>query len=595
MSAKPAKEDRHIVMAAAVATPPGETTATKRTQGGSQAAAGFALPRRLIQPRNKREADGDALNVAEASTKETLWPVSGDPSGSTQTVASEQGSGLELGRPVILPGSGEGWSDQKKDNPKESRESDPSIVVRDGSAAYMAKGRAGEQRWQSTHAGAWTASPQSVSRSLLALRQKAAAEPKYRFRSLYRMIDLPMLYECFHQLRRGAAPGVDGLDVAEFGERLNERLADLLERLRDQTYRAQLVRRRYIPKPGSTKQRPLGIPVVEDKLVQMAAGRILEAIYEADFLDSSMGYRSGRAARAATQQLQHVLFHGRIGWIVEADIEGFFDHLDHDWLIKMLEQRVNDRCFLRLIRKWLKAGILEVDGRVLHPVTGTPQGGIVSPILANIYLHYVLDLWTERTVRRGCRGQLEYMRYADDFVCGFEEETEARRYLDELRGRLAKFGLTLAEAKSGIVRFHRNDPGGGSFTFLGFDFYWGNTRRDFPTVKRRTAKKKIRASFAALKEWLQKNRSRRLRWLGEGLRAKFQGYWNYFGVIGNSKSLQVYWRGAKRLVFKWWNRRSQRRSYNWTTFEAMWQTLGFPVPRIVETPYLAQHILPLPS
>ncbi|MBK8479208.1 MAG: group II intron reverse transcriptase/maturase [Opitutaceae bacterium] len=437
--------------------------------------------------------------------------------------------------------------------------------------------------------------PQSVSRSLLALRQKAAAEPKYRFRSLYRMIDLPMLYECFYELRRAAAPGVDGLDVAEFGERLDERLADLLERLKAQTYRAQLVRRRYIPKPGSAKQRPLGIPVVEDKLVQLAASRILEAIYEADFLDSSMGYRGGRGARAATQRLQHVLFHGRIGWIVEADIEGFFDHLDHDWLIKMLEQRVNDRGFLRLIRKWLKAGILEEDGRVLHPATGTPQGGIVSPILANIYLHYVLDLWTERTVRRGCRGQLGYMRYADDFVCGFEEETEARRYLDELRGRLAKFGLKLAEAKSGIVRFQRNDPDSGAFTFLGFDFYWGNTRRDFRTVKRRTSKKKVRVAFAALSEWLRANRNRRLRWLGEGLCAKFQGHWNYFGVIGNSRSLQIYWRGAKRLVFKWWNRRSQRRSYNWTTFEAMWQTLGLPVPRIVETPYQAQRLLPLPS
>jgi hypothetical protein len=237
--------------------------------------------------------------------------------------------------------------------------------------------------------------------------------------------------------------------------------------------------------------------------------------------------------------------------------------------------------------------ILEEDGRVLHPATGTPQGGIVSPVLANIYLHYVLDLWTERTVRRGGRGQLEYMRYADDFVCGFEHEDEARRYLGELRERLAKFGLKLAEAKSGIVRFHRHDLQSGVFTFLGFDFYWANTRRTFRTVKRRTNKKKFRVSLAALQEWLRENRSQRLRWLGERLCAKFQGHWNYYGVISNSPSLQAYWFSAKRLVFKWLNRRSQRRSYSWATFGEMWQTLGIPEPRIVEIPYRPQPHLPL--
>jgi group II intron reverse transcriptase/maturase len=407
------------------------------------------------------------------------------------------------------------------------------------------------------------------------------------------MINLPMLYECYHQLRKGAAPGVDGVDVAAYGEHLDERLADLLARLKAQRYRAQLVKRRYIPKAGSSKLRPLGLPVVEDKLVQLAASKILTAIYEADFLDSSMGYRDGRAARMATQKLQHVLFHGRIGWIVEADIEGFFDHLDHNWLITMLEQRVNDGHFLRLIRKWLHAGIFEVDGRVVHPATGTPQGGIVSPILANIYLHYVLDLWTERTVRRGNQGQMHYMRYADDFVCGFEHEAEARSYLAALRERLARFGLKLSEAKSGIVRFHRADPGSGPFTFLGFDFYWANTRRGFRTVKRRTSRKKFQAALTALKDWLRQNRHQRLRWLGEKLRAKFQGHWNYYGVIGNSCSLHNYWHHAQKLVFKWLNRRSQRRSYTWTGFNAMWQTLALPVPRIVETRYQPQLHLAL--
>jgi group II intron reverse transcriptase/maturase len=408
------------------------------------------------------------------------------------------------------------------------------------------------------------------------------------------MIDLPMLHECYRQLRKEAAPGVDGLDVAAYCENLEERLADLLERLKARSYRAQMVRRRYIPKVGSDKLRPLGIPTVEDKLVQRAASRILEAIYEADFLESSVGYRSGRGARAATQKLQHELFHGQIGWLVEADIEGFFDHLDWDWLIRMVEQRVNDRHFIRLIRKWLHAGIFEEDGRVLHPATGTPQGGIVSPILANIYLHYVLDLWTERSMRRQCGGQVAYMRYADDFVCGFEHEADARRYLEALRERLGKFGLKLAEAKSGIVRFHRHDGDSGTFGFLGFDFYWAKTRRGFRTVKRRTSKKKLRASLAALQEWMRENRNRHLRWLAERLRAKFQGHWNYYGVIGNSKSLQYYWHHAQKVVYKWLNRRSQRRSYNWTSFADMWQTMGIPVPRIVEGPYQPQHLLHLP-
>ena len=268
-------------------------------------------------------------------------------------------------------------------------QSDSFEVLRDGRADHMGKERTGRPSEQSQHASGRTVPNKSVSRTLLDLRTKAEREPKHRFRSLYRMIDLPMLYDCYTQLRKDAAPGVDGLDVAEYGKQLDERLVDLLERLKSQRYRAQLVRRRYIPKAGSDKLRPLGIPAVEDKLVQMAASRILEAIYEADFLESSVGYRGGRGARSATQRLQHELFHGQVGWMVEADIEGFFDHLDHDWLIRMLEQRVNDRHFLRLIRKWLKAEILEEDGQVLHPATGTP---IITPTQDMVLGIYYLTL-----------------------------------------------------------------------------------------------------------------------------------------------------------------------------------------------------------
>jgi RNA-directed DNA polymerase len=284
---------------------------------------------------------------------------------------------------------------------------------------------------------------------------------------LSRLISRPMLHECYHDLSKRAAAGIDGVSWREYGEHLSENLAQLHERLRAGRYRARPVRRKYIPKADG-KRRPLGIPALEDKIVQKAAARILESIYEADFLDCSAGYRPGRGPRGASQQLQHELYHSRVGWIVEADIKGFFDHVDHDWLERMLNQRIADRSFVRLIRKWLKAGVLEEDGQVLHPATGTPQGGIVSPVLANIYLHYVLDLWLERIVRPESRGQMRYLRYADDFVIGFEKEEDARACFERLPERLGKFGLTLAADKSGIIRFDRR--GGRTnkrFVFLG--------------------------------------------------------------------------------------------------------------------------------
>jgi group II intron reverse transcriptase/maturase len=464
------------------------------------------------------------------------------------------------------------------------RESDPPIVVGDGNADHVAKGRAEEQRQQRTDAAA-RRPRRSVSSSLLAIGQKAEAEPGHRFEDLYGMINTEMLIECFHRLKRRAAPGVDGMTVSDYEKGLSGRVEDLVERLKNKRYRAQLVRRRYIEKAGG-KLRPLGIPALEDKLVQMAVKRVLEAIYEADFMESSNGYRPGRGPRQTTQKLQDRLFRGRVHWMVEADIEGFFEHIDHGWLQRMLEQRVNDRALLRLIGKWLKAGVLEETGAVLHPETGTPQGGVVSPVLANIYLHYVLDLWTQRVVARQVGGEMVYERYADDFVCGFERKEDAERYLELLRERLAKFGLKLSEAKSGIVRFSRSDRRGSRmFTFLGFEFYWARTRKGFPTVKRRTSKKKFRASLKKVTEWLRSNRCQPLSWLGATLGQKLQGYWNHYGVIGNSKSLTRYWRAVKRLCWRWLNRRSQRRSYRTQGFEAMWSAWDLPKPRIVETPY----------
>jgi group II intron reverse transcriptase/maturase len=399
------------------------------------------------------------------------------------------------------------------------------------------------------------------------------------------LINEEMLIECFHLLKRRAAPGVDGVTVSEYEKGLKGRIEELVQRLREKRYRAPLVRRRYIEKTGG-KLRPLGIPTVEDKLVQMAAKRVLEAIYEEDFMESSNGYRPGRGPRQTTQKLQDRLYRGRINWMVEADIEGFFDHIDHQWLLRMLAERVNDGAFLRLVGKWLKAGVLEETGTVLHPETGTPQGGVVSPVLANIYLHYALDLWTEKVVDRQVEGEMVYERYADDFVCGFERREDAERYLTMLRERLAKFGLKLSEAKSGIVRFSRLDRRGSRmFTFLGFEFYWAKTRKGNRTVKRRTSKKKFRTSLQGTTEWLRSNRCQPLSWLRMKLSQKLQGYLNHYGVIGNWKSLARYWKEVKGLCWRWLNRRSQRRSYRTQGFEAMWEAWNLPKPRIIEKPY----------
>jgi RNA-directed DNA polymerase len=491
--------------------------------------------------------------------------------------------------PPLLLGNRQGMDDQLKEGVRVGgEESDPPIVVRDGRTDHKAKGRAGGQRGQSTHAGGRNALRQSVSSTLTALARKAGREKKHRFRSLHRLIDLQMLHESFRKLKRRAAPGVDGLTVAEYEENLEENLRLLHRRLIEKRYRAQNVRRRYIPKAGSKKLRPLGIPTLEDKIVQHAASRILESIYEEDFSERSIGYRKGKGgAREASYQLSRELYDGTYRWVVEADIRSFFEDVNHDWLVRMLEQRVSDRAFIELIREWLRAGVLEPGAeQAVSPEAGTPQGGVISPVLANIYLHYVLDLWIEREVRKKCRGKVIFMRYADDIIVGFEYQHEAETYLRELEERLAKFSLRLAEEKSALVKFNRWEPDdSGKFTFLGYDFYWARTlrNREHKMVKRRTSKKKYRAALAAMKEWIVKARVWPLRMILSSLRAKLRGYWNHYGVIGNSSMTWRYYSAVKMLIFKWLNRRSQRKSYTWAKFQELFiGAWNIPAPRTVE-------------
>jgi len=399
---------------------------------------------------------------------------------------------------------------------------------------------------------------------------------------LYRWLNQDVLRRCFFRLRKDAASGVDGVTFQEYEENLEANLNDLVGRLKRKAYRARLVRRKYIPK-GPGKFRPLGIPVLEDKLLQVAVTQILLAIYEVDFQPCSYGYRPGVGAHDAIKALTDELQFGGHHFVVEADIKGFFDNLRWEWLERMLEQRIADGAFLNLIRKWLRAGILEEDGRVIHPQTGTPQGGVVSPVLANIYLHYVLDLWFERVVRPQQRGRCWMIRYADDFVVCFEYRHEAEAFEKALKARLAKFGLEVATDKTKTLRFGSNGgPHNGRFDFLGFEFYWEADRQGKPRVKRRTATKKWLAGMQRMRQWIKTHRHQKLRRTMNTLKAKLRGTWNYYGLIGNHRRLKLFYDATCRALHKWLNRRSQRQSLTWPAFNRMLARFQVPRPRIVE-------------
>ena len=536
----------------------------------------------MENPASVEPQQGEALQVPPGSTLDRGMVIK-----KRTDDRPEEGGTLNSGgpHPDLAPLVGEALRQQAKRVAEgRMRESDPPIVVGDGRTDHAAKGRAERHGGQSTHAGERTTPRQSVSSTLSALRAKAAESPKHRFRSLSRLLDHEMLRVAYESLKPQASPGVDGVSHGQYGERLDSHLMDLERRLKEGRYRARHVKRRWIPKAGSDKLRPLGIPVLEDKIVQQAVKMILEAIWEPRFHDESIGYRAGRGARQASLELRDTLNDGRSRWVVEADIKGFFDHMDHGWLVRMLKEHIDDERLIRLIGKWLKAGVLD-EGRVLHPATGTPQGGVISPVLANIYLHYVQDEWIKKGVSKHCRGQVRFRRYADDSVVCFESERDARAYLKALPKRLAKFGLKLAEEKSALVRFDRAEPErSGKFTFLGFDFYWARSCRNARNVyvRRRTNKKKWRASLLALKEWIKRSRSVRLPEMMEALKRKLRGYYNYYGVMGNSCMLAKHDREVKRLLFKWLNRRSQRRSMTWAEFLRRQPNWELPSPKVVE-------------
>jgi len=416
--------------------------------------------------------------------------------------------------------------------------------------------------------------------SLLGIANKAASDKAHRFQNLFGLLTVGYLLACWRFVNKRAASGVDRKDAKCYEANLRENVEGLVESVQGGWYRAKLVLRKYIPKLNG-KLRPLGIPAIADKLLQIGVSKLLEQIYEQDFLGCSYGYRPGVGALDAVRDLSAVLRSGGYHYLVEADIRGFFDNIDHEKLIELLELRIDDKAFIRLIRKWLKAGVLEPDGAVNYPEKGSPQGGIVSPILANIYLHHALDVWFEETVKAHCRGAAYLCRYADDFVCVFELEADAERFYKVLGERLGKFGLEVAAEKTNLLRFSPiNWKASGTFEFLGFEFRWGLGRWRKPVIKRRTARKKYRASLADFQEWCRKNCRLPKRMLFAKLNSKLRGYYNYYGIRGNYESLKNFYYQAKRILLKVLNRRSQRRSYNWKGFAELIKVFKLQGPRI---------------
>ena len=419
--------------------------------------------------------------------------------------------------------------------------------------------------------------------SLRGRANKAKADKRHRFRDLYRCRDADLLMDCWHDLNKEAASGVDNVTAEAYAANLQANIEALAQRLKAKRYRAKLVRRCYIPKENG-KERPLGIPVLEDKLVQLACAKLLTAIYAQEFLDCRYGYRPGRGALDAVRDLTFDLQYGTYGYVVEVDIKGFFDHLDHAWLLDMLRVRIDDRAFLKLIRKWLKAGILETDGQVLHPETGTPQGGTVSPILANVYLHYALDLWFDKVVKTHCRGEALLCRYADDWVCALRYQDDAERFYRVLPKRLEKFNLQVAPEKTHLLRFSRFHPSRRRrFTFLGFEFTWTPDRQGVPRVTRRTARQKLHAACQRITAWIKQHRHLPGREFFQRLNARLRGHYNYYGVRGNSRALYRFFNWVMDGTFKWLNRRGgKRKSFPWEQFTQVLDRVKIARPRITE-------------
>jgi RNA-directed DNA polymerase len=426
------------------------------------------------------------------------------------------------------------------------------------------------------------------------IAEMAKRSPHMAFTSLAYLIDIYWLEAAFHRTRKDGAPGVDGQTWSDYAKNLEVNLQSLLDRAKSGTYQAPPVRRVYIPKAGSaTETRPIGIPTLEDKVLQRAVVMLLEPIYEQDFDAGSYGFRPGRSAHKALEELWKRTMNSRGGWVLEVDIRKFFDTLDHAHLREFLQLRVRDGVLKRLIGKWLKAGVME-EGSVSYPESGSPQGGVISPMLANVFLHYVLDTWFRQEVQPRLRGRAHLIRYADDFVILFRHEDDAKRVMEVLPKRFGKFGLTLHPDKTRLIPFRSpayqagsagktDDSGPGTFDLLGFTHYWGRTQRGGWAVMRKTASNRLSKAVRSIAQWCQANRHLPINVQHTKLSRKVRGHYAYYGITGNSRMLAEFLWAVQSAWRKWLDRRNSRREMTWDKFYRLLSHYDLPPPKIVHS------------
>jgi len=477
----------------------------------------------------------------------------------------------------------------------EQRKSEPLVrAVRSGNRRLRdpAEQRGGRVREPGDRKMSETQSSINIYTNIERIVELARKHPERVFNSIHHVIDMSWLQQAAQRVRKDAAVGVDGQTYADYEANLQDNLQGLLERLKTGTYRAPPVRRVHIPKADGSK-RPIGIPTLEDKILQRAVAMVLEAIYEQDFKTCSYGFRLGRSAHDALKELWNSTMDLRGGYIIDADISDFFGTLDHGILRGFLDQRVTDGILRRVIHKWLKAGVLE-DGAITHPKSGTPQGGVISPLLANVYLHVVLDEWFERDVLPRLQGRAQLIRYADDFVVVCEREDDARKVMEVLPKRFGRFGLTLHPDKTRLVRFvrparppgqkrHEDDPAPPqTFDFLGFTHRWGVSRKNRWFVERRTSKGRLTRALAAIRDWCRKQRHQPIRDQHLALVLKVRGHCGYYGIIGNARGIGCFHQNVLSAWRFWLDRRSQRARMTWAKFSRL--MARYPLPCTMISP-----------
>jgi RNA-directed DNA polymerase len=431
-----------------------------------------------------------------------------------------------------------------------------------------------------------TPSSEKVSTKLHRIAEVARRHPNVALTTLAHHVDLDLMKYAYRMTRKNGATGVDGETAKEFAVNLDARLQSLLDRFHSGTYFAPPVRRVHIPKENGT--RPIGIPTFEDKILQRAVTLVLEAVYEQSFLDCSYGFRTGRSAHQALQALWQETMRWDSGWIIEVDIKSYFDTINHAQLGAILDERVRDGVIRRAIGKWLNAGVME-DGALRRDELGTPQGGVVSPMLANIYLHEVLDVWLERDVKPRLEGRAAVIRFADDFVIVLDKESDVHKLMAVLPKRFAKYGLQLHPEKTRVVAFARpwlekrdddDDAGPGTFDFLGFTHYWGKSRAGRWVVKRKTSRRRFTRGLKRIWEWCKANRHEEVAEQAKQLNLKLTGHYQYYGITGNFDALTRFAFEVRRAWRYWLDRRSQRAHMNWDRFREMLQRHPLKPPQI---------------